>query len=89
MQTGTCKPSLQALTVEDTGFEYLLNALRLPAGFSESAFSSRTGLQLDAIEAPLAKAQADGLIEESAGGIWQPTPLGLRFLNDLQARFLP
>ncbi len=89
MQKGTCKPTLQALTAEDTGFEYLLNALRLPAGFSESAFSSRTGLKLDAIEAPLAKAQADGLIEESAGGIWQPTPLGLRFLNDLQARFLP
>ena len=89
MQKGTCKPILQALTAEDTGFEYLLNALRLPAGFSESAFSSRTGLTLDAIEAPLAKARADGLIEEAAGGIWQPTPLGLRFLNDLQARFLP
>ena len=35
------------------------------------------------------RAEFDGLIEESAGGIWQPTPLGLRFLNDLQARFLP
>jgi len=89
MRKGTCQPPLQTLKEADVGFEYLLNALRLTAGFSESAFSSRTGLKLDAIETPLAKAKADGLIQESGGGVWQPTPLGLRFLNDLQARFLP
>jgi oxygen-independent coproporphyrinogen-3 oxidase len=89
MRTGTFRPPLQALKEEDVGFEYLLNALRLPAGFSESAFSSRTGLKMDAIEAPLARAKADGLIEESTSGVWQPTALGFRFLNDLQARFLP
>ncbi|TDJ38010.1 MAG: oxygen-independent coproporphyrinogen III oxidase-like protein, partial [Gammaproteobacteria bacterium] len=71
------------------GFEYLLNALRLSAGFSESAFSRSTGLKLAAIGEPLAKAKADGLIKESANGVWQPTPLGFRFLDDLQARFLP
>ena len=89
MRQGTCKPPLQTLKEEEVAFEYLLNALRLPGGFSASAFSSRTGLQLEAIEAPLAKAIADGLMQESATGVWQPTPLGLRFLNDLQARFLP
>ena len=89
MLEGTFKPPLRTLQDEDAGFEYLLNALRLPAGFSESAFSRRTGLDFDAIEAPLAKAKADGLIQESAGGVWQATPLGFRFLNDLQARFLP
>lgn len=89
MLEGTFKPLLQTLNEQDAGFEYLLNALRLSAGFSESAFSGSTGLQIDAIEEPLAKAKADGLIQESASGVWQPTPLGFRFLNDLQARFLP
>jgi oxygen-independent coproporphyrinogen-3 oxidase len=89
MLEGTCRPSMQALQDEDLSFEYLLNALRLPDGFSEAAFSKRTGLAPGAIEAPLRTAKADGLIRESAGGVWQATPLGFRFLNDLQARFLP
>ncbi len=86
---GALESPLQTLKEEDIGFEYLLNALRLPAGFSEAAFSTRTGLKLEAIEAPLAKAKADGLISQVATGRWQPTALGFRFLNDLQARFLP
>jgi oxygen-independent coproporphyrinogen-3 oxidase len=89
MLDGTCEPAMQVVQGEDLSFEYLLNALRLPDGFSEAAFSKRTGLKPDAIEAPLAKAKADGLIEECGSGVWQPTPLGFRFLNDLQARFLP
>jgi oxygen-independent coproporphyrinogen-3 oxidase len=89
MLAGTCRPSLHTLQEEDAGFEFMLNALRLPDGFSEAAFSGRTGLGLDVIEAPLAKAKEDGLMQESANGVWQATPLGFRFLNDLQARFLP
>ena len=86
---GSLERSAQVLKDEDVGFEYMLNALRLPAGFSETAFSSRTGLSPDAISAPLAKAKSDGLILEVGSGRWQPTALGIRFLNDLQARFLP
>ncbi len=86
---GTLEPSIQTLTDEDASFEFMLNVLRLPYGFSETDFSERTGLQLDAIETPLAKARADGLIRDAGSGVWQPTQLGLRFLNDLQARFLP
>jgi oxygen-independent coproporphyrinogen-3 oxidase len=89
MLAGSCEPPLQALREEDLRFEFMLNALRLPDGFSEAAFSMRTGLGPDVIEAPLAKAKADGLIRESDDGVWQATPLGFRFLNDLQARFLP
>ena len=37
----------------------------------------------------LEKAQEDGLVRRSPDGVWQPTALGFRFLNDLQARFLP
>ena len=86
---GTLKPSIQTLSDEDVGFEFMLNVLRLPCGFSETDFSKRTGLQPDAIGTPLAQAEADGLIRETDTAVWQPTRLGLRFLNDLQARFLP
>lgn len=89
MLEGNCRPPMQALRDEDLSFEYLLNALRLLDGFSAAAFRKRTGLELDAIEAPLATAKADGLMHESANGVWQATAHGLRFLNDLQARFLP
>lgn len=82
-------PRMQTLNEADICFEYMLNALRLPRGFSEAEFSMRTGLQPAALEEPLTKAQADGLMRCSDAGVWQPTALGLRFLNDLQARFLP
>lgn len=89
LDEGSRETCLEQLRDADAGFEYLLNALRLREGFSEAAFSETTGLKMDAIEAPLARAKAEGLIEESASGVWRPTALGFRFLNELQARFLP
>ena len=72
----------------EIGFEFMLNALRLHDGFDAATFAARTGMSLAAIEAPLQKARADGLIDEQANGVWRPTPLGFRFLNELQGRFL-
>jgi oxygen-independent coproporphyrinogen-3 oxidase len=69
-------------------FEYMLNALRLTAGFLADDFEARTGLDRTAIAAPLAAAVGRGLLEAD-GPCWRPTALGLRFLNDLQALFLP
>ena len=80
---------MQTLTETDLSFEYMLNALRLPAGFSEMEFAERTGLPPVVLDVPLATAKADGLIQEIGAGVWRPTALGLRFLNDLQSRFLP
>jgi hypothetical protein len=34
------------------------------------------------------QAVADGLLSD-VDGMWRPTDRGFRFLNDLQARFLP
>ena len=68
-------------------FEFMLNALRLPAGFQYLEFEARTGLDRADLEAPLAEAAARGLLESTAQGA-RPTALGLRFLNDLQALFL-
>lgn len=79
----------QPVAADDAAFEYLLNALRLLQGFSERDFTARTGLAFDAIQAPLAAAEADGLMRRLPQGRWRPTSRGFRFLNDLQARFLP
>jgi oxygen-independent coproporphyrinogen-3 oxidase len=73
---------------QELPFEYCLNALRLEAGFTADAFTAHTGLELDAMAGPLAEASRRGLIEDVAGA-WRATALGRRFLNDLQALFLP
>jgi oxygen-independent coproporphyrinogen-3 oxidase len=77
------------IKADDLGFEFMLNALRLTGGFSESAFRATTGLPVGAILGPITKAMNDGLIEQTGPGLWRPTATGFRFLNDLQARFLP
>jgi oxygen-independent coproporphyrinogen-3 oxidase len=71
-------------------FEFCLNALRLREGFSAAAFHAATGLPVQALSPGLERALARGLIEEcEAGAGWRPTDLGQRFLNELQALFLP
>jgi putative oxygen-independent coproporphyrinogen III oxidase len=69
-------------------FEFLLNALRLTEGFAPAEFESRTALPIRVVRRELAEAEARGLLEAGGAG-WRPTALGFRFLNDLQALFLP
>jgi oxygen-independent coproporphyrinogen-3 oxidase len=76
-----------AVTRDDVGFEFMLNALRLEAGVPASLFGERTGYPLAAIATELAEATARGLLEADPTKL-KPTPLGRRFLNDLQALFL-
>jgi putative oxygen-independent coproporphyrinogen III oxidase len=71
----------------DLPFEFMLNALRLNEGFTVRDYEYRTGLPISELRAPLAAGQERGLLAVTASG-WQPTDLGLRFLNDLQASFL-
>ena len=73
----------------DIAFEFMLNALRLQDGFTESDFTSRTGLSVDTVTERLSQAAQNGMIERVDGPGWRPTPLGLRFQNDLTASFLP
>ena len=77
------------VSCDDISFEFMLNALRLPEGFAESHYTSRTGLSFDTIEERLESAQCRGMIERVDGPGWRPTALGLRFQNDLIATFLP
>jgi oxygen-independent coproporphyrinogen-3 oxidase len=83
-------PAAVARTVppRDLGFEFMLNALRLPAGFNDRQFRQRTGSPLSILDRELRRAMERGLIE-TAGGDWKPTALGWQFLNDLQGEFLP
>lgn len=69
-------------------FEFLLNALRLRNGFTEDEFHERTGRQINEVADSLNAAGARGLLENQ-GNRWRASELGWRFLNDLQAMFLP
>jgi putative oxygen-independent coproporphyrinogen III oxidase len=69
-------------------FEFCLNALRLPEGFDPAEFEARTGLARTAL-APAAACAAERGLLETVAGRWRPTAQGWRFLNDLQALFLP
>ena len=73
---------------KDLPFEFMLNALRLNEGFSVRDYRRRTGLEIASIEGTLAAAERRRLLTAREDG-WQPTELGRRFLNDLQASFLP
>jgi oxygen-independent coproporphyrinogen-3 oxidase len=86
-EAGAARSGSRRLEPADLVFEFMLNALRLNAGFDTSLFCERTGLPLVAIEPKLAAAEARGLVERS-GTRLRPSALGQRFLNDLTALFL-
>ena len=73
---------------EELPFEFGLNALRLTDGFDRDLFAATTGLPAASLELVCESARARGLLERR-GHRWVPTALGRRFLNDLQAMFLP
>jgi oxygen-independent coproporphyrinogen-3 oxidase len=70
-------------------FDYMLNALRLNAGFALSEFEACTGLPRSAIAQELSVASARGWIEgDGDGERIVPTELGRRFTNDVIGLFL-
>ncbi len=71
----------------DLPFEYMLNALRLRAGFALQDFCERTGLPVTAIARGLEEAERKGLVVRDMGHV-RPTERGFDFLSDLQALFL-
>ena len=88
-EAGTPDNDETELDRDDLVFDFMLNALRLTDGFTESLFQDRTGLPLDALSVSTRNARARGLIERDSDGTWAPTELGARFLNDLQSEFIP
>ena len=88
LEQGALASESQPIAPRERLFEYMLNALRLDDGFDEAECVARTGIGLEELGRAAEKSVVAGLIERSAGGIWRPTSLGQRFLNDLVANFL-
>ena len=72
---------------DELPFEFMLNALRLKDGVAATLFNERTGLSLAAIAHQLEAAADKGLLDADPTRL-RATPLGWRFLNDLQEMFL-
>ena len=68
-------------------FDYMLNALRLNAGFALEEFEARTGLSRSDIAPQLDEASGKGWLEAGPERV-VPTELGRRFANDVIALFL-
>lgn len=73
----------------DLPFEFMLNALRLHEGIDPLSFESRTGCSWREVSSAIEHVVARGLLQIDERGQWVPTAFGRRFLNDLQAMFLP
>ncbi len=69
-------------------FEFFLNQLRLTEGISPKDFSARTGLSWSRVESRIEEAFELGLLEDRNHRICH-TDTGWRFVNDIQAIFLP
>lgn len=68
-------------------FEFMLNVLRLRDGVPSAFLPERTGIPVTRINRVVTRAVERGLLEADPR-IWRATPLGWRFLNDLQTMFL-
>ena len=72
----------RTLDENDLTLEFMMNALRLPQGFSRDLFTERTGLPLQRIEPVMDEALAKGLLQVHNDRII-PTLRGRQFLNNL------
>jgi len=89
-RTGSAKGigGITLLSEDDLKLEFMLNALRLTDGVAAALFEARTGLGLASIAPVLTDARRRGLLESAEDRLCA-TELGLRFLNDLLALFMP
>lgn len=88
LEAGDVDSKPRPIEGDEIVFEFMLNALRLVDGFPERLFVERTGRHADELENIMAAASERGLVVRGESD-WGPTALGRRFLNDLQAEFLP
>jgi oxygen-independent coproporphyrinogen-3 oxidase len=77
----------QTVRASELPFEFMMNALRLCAGFPLPLFGERTGLEWDAIAARVASLQQRGLLELTTTRC-TPTSRGQRFLNEILLAFM-
>ncbi len=83
-----CIQSRTSLQPGDIVLEFMMNALRLTAGFEKRLFAAQTGLPPHTLHATLETAIEKGLIGRDRLNI-RPTELGRRYLNNLLELFIP
>ena len=92
-ESGAVDVPTRRLPPRDVAFEFMLNALRLTGGFTRTLFTDRTRLPWALVLRGIDRAESLRLLGRSTGPdgetLVAPTALGRRFLNDLQALFLP
>ncbi|WP_372718085.1 radical SAM family heme chaperone HemW [Immundisolibacter sp.] len=76
------------LSADERAFEFLLNALRLCAGFTWAQFRERTGLPLTAVRPRLDQAAQRGLVTLGSEGA-RATSRGFDLLDSILEDFLP
>jgi oxygen-independent coproporphyrinogen-3 oxidase len=79
--------SSQVIGAESLPFEFFMNALRLNGGVSTDLFEKRTALPVSVVRSRLKALERRGLVTSSDSFI-QPTPMGVRFLNEVLQEFL-
>jgi putative oxygen-independent coproporphyrinogen III oxidase len=87
-QAGAPAMTRTPVQARDLPFEFMMNALRLADGFEPRLFSERTGLDWNAMRPKLERLVGRGLLASDAS-MCKPTPLGLRFLNEMLVSLLP
>ncbi len=81
------KRQTKPIAAEELVGEFALNALRTTVGLQRQQFEQRTGLPYTKLEATLNALVGEGLMQATTAG-HTTTELGLRFLNDVVARFM-
>ncbi len=81
-------PQWRDVPPADLPFEFMMNALRLNAGFAMADFTARTGLPEAAVLPALQQLAREGLMQ-GENGQWRATARGQQYLNELVQRFLP
>ena len=85
---GCSRGATTALSPEDVVLEFVINALRLDAGFTRQSFVDATGLPFAVMEEPLGRAIQDELVIEQ-GDRLLTSARGQRYLNELLQYWMP
>lgn len=86
-EAGSFRVSQRTLGEADLLGEYMMNALRLRAGFELRDFTARTGLAVEALNRPLEALLEKALLELDHSRV-RATPLGRRYLDSVVGEFL-
>ena len=84
---GSALIEAREISAKDLPFEFMLNVLRLADGVDTNTFCERTGLPLSVLSKNINEASKKGLLDDNPSKL-KATPLGLRYLNNLQEIFL-